>query len=195
MRFRVAAVLGADLRLTAYEASGALIRDSVQATIVEHLLRSRGSVWRASVEADVPGPGRRSVDLRLDGPSDTVLIEVETRVGSLEEIVRELHSKRRAFVESMGAESGRRIHVVLVMPFTRRHSTMVGAHPEIIRTAFPVPSSAVRRALTSPAQPWPGDGLLWVRRPVAANGAALVTPGGTNGRSSSVAHRRVRPAT
>ncbi len=179
MRFRVAAVLGADLRLTAYQGPGAVIRDSVQAEIVEQLLRSRAPSWRPSVEAEVPGPGRRSVDLRLDGPADTILIEVETRVESLEEIVRELHSKRRAFVESAGADGNRPIHVVLVLPLTRRHSTMAKAHPEIVRAAFPVSSSAIRRALTSGPGAWPGDGLLWVRRQPTAPGAAVVTPRGT----------------
>lgn len=160
MRFRVAAVLGADLRFTAYEGSGAVIRDSVQAAVVEELLRSRDPVWRPLVEAEVPGPGRRSVDLRLDGPRDTILMEVETRVGSLEEIVRELHSKRRAFIDAVDADAGRRVHVVLVLPLTRRHATMVKAHPEIIRAAFPVSPSAIRRALTSGSGSWPGDGLL-----------------------------------
>jgi len=179
MRFRVAAVLGADLRLMAYQGSGALIRDSAQAAIVEHLLHSRGGGWRPSVEADVPGPGRRSVDLRIDGPTDTVLIEVETRVASLEEIVRELHSKRQAVVESLGVSSRRRVHVVLALPVTHRHSTMVKAHPEIIRAAFPVRSAGIRRALIGQAQQWPGDGLLWVRRPTANEGQAVVTPGRT----------------
>ena len=181
-RFRVAAVLGADLRLPAYEASGALINDSVEAAIIEGLLRARGSGWRATVEAAVPGLGRRSVDLRLDGPSDTVLVEVETRLASLEEILRELHSKRRAVLESLGVGTVRRVHVVLVLPVTRRHSEMVKAHLEIIRAAFPVPSPAIRRALTSPAASWPGDGLLWVRRPaplsrvVGQNGLRRAAP-------------------
>lgn len=172
-RFRVAAVLGADLRLAAYEGSGALIRNSIQAAIVEELLRSRAPRWRPSVEAAVPGPGRRSVDLRLDGPTDTILIEVETRVGSLEEIVRELHAKRRAFVDA-AATGGRRVHVALALPVTRRHTTLVKAHPEIVRAAFPASSAAIRSALTSPSQLWPGDGLLWVRRPGATKRPASV---------------------
>jgi transcriptional regulator with XRE-family HTH domain len=174
MRFRVAAVLGADLRLMAYAGSGPVIRDSVQAEVVEHLLRVRNPGWRATVEADVPGPGSRSVDLRLDGPADTILVEVETRVDSLEGIVRELHAKRRAILESFGAGAIRRVHVVLVLPVTRRHSTMVKAHPEIIRAAFPVPSAVIRRALTGPATTCPGDGLLWIRRQ-----GTVVTPGMT----------------
>lgn len=180
-RFRVAAVLGADLRLTAYAGSGALIRDSVQAGIIEELLRSRDRQWRATVEAAVPGPGSRSVDIRLDGPTDTILIEVETRVESLEEIVRELHSKRRAVVEALGAPMSRRVHVALALPVTRRHTRMVKAHPEIVRAAFPVSSPAIQRALTNGSSTWQGDGLLWVRRQTVAEGAAIVTRGRTKG--------------
>lgn len=116
-RFRVATVLGADLRLTAFGGSGALIRDSVQAMIVERLLLDADPSWRPSVETAVPGPGRRSIDLRLDGPTDVVRIEVETHLVSLEEIIRELHAKRQALAEADGAigleGSVRPIHVVL----------------------------------------------------------------------------------
>src|SRR5271154_38485 len=45
-RFRVAAVLGADLRMTAFEGSSALIRDAAQADIIEALLRARDRRWR-----------------------------------------------------------------------------------------------------------------------------------------------------
>ena len=176
-------MLGADLRLTAYEGSGPLLRDETQATIVEELLRSRGAGWRGSVEADVPGPGRRSVDLRLDGPTDIVLIEVETRVGSLEEIVRELHAKRRAFVEAYAGRSTQAIHVVLAIPMTRHHSAMVRRHPEIIHAAFPVASADIRRAISGPARAFPGDGLLWIRRPAVAQTHAVVMPRVTKRRS------------
>ena len=164
MRYRVAALLGADLRLTAFEGSGALIRDSVQAGIEERLLRIRDPGWRATLEAAVPGPGRRSVDIRLDSPTAIVLIEVETRLASLEEIVRELHAKRMAFLEAPDGAAHRPVHVVLALPVTRRHHALVANHPEIIRTAFPAPSAAIRRALVSPPATWPGDGILWIHR-------------------------------
>ena len=162
--FRVAAVLGADLRMTAFEGSGALIRDAAQAGIVEELLRGRDRRWRPTVEASVPGSSRRSVELRLDSAAATVLIEVETRLASLEEIIRELHVKRQAFVEGVGGTPVRPIHVVLALPPTRRHRAIVREHPDLIRAAFPVPSTAIARGLADADKPWPGDGLLWVRR-------------------------------
>jgi transcriptional regulator with XRE-family HTH domain len=163
-RFRVAALLGADLRITAFAGSGALIRDSVQAGIEEGLLRIRDPRWRATLEAAVPGPGRRSVDLRLDSPTAIVLIEVETRLASLEEIVRELHAKRKAFLEAQLDRPGRPVYVVLALPMTRRHHALVADHPEIIRAAFPSTSASIRRALISSSAAWPGDGILWIRR-------------------------------
>ncbi|MGH2465859.1 MAG: helix-turn-helix transcriptional regulator, partial [Candidatus Limnocylindrales bacterium] len=169
-RFRVAAALGADLRLSAYEGSGALIRDSRQAAIVEYLLQIRDRQWRPTVEASVPGPGRRSIDLRLDDGEDSVLFEVETRLDSLEEIVRELHSKRSAFLEAPGSGRRRRVHVVLVLPATRRHRAIIRAHPEIVRSAFPISSLALSRALAGAGEAWPGDGILWV--PATSSGVA-----------------------
>ena len=136
-RFHVAAVLGADLRLTAFEGAGALIRDARQAGIVDGLLRARDPRWKPTVEAAVPGPGRRSVDLRLDSPAHIVLIEVETRLSSLEEIIRELHAKRQAFYDAAPGTA--------TSPFTsssrypRRATTARSFGPirSLIRAAFP----------------------------------------------------------
>jgi transcriptional regulator with XRE-family HTH domain len=166
-RFRIATVLGADLRLNVYAGSGALIRDAAQAGIVEHILARADMRWRRTVEAAVPGPAHRSVDLRLDGPEATILIEVESHLGSLEEIVRELHSKREA-VAGAALGDGPPIHVVLCLPRTRHHESIVSAHPRTIAAAFPASSSAIEAAIQDVSLPWPGDGILWIRRPVRA---------------------------
>ncbi|MGH2466074.1 MAG: helix-turn-helix transcriptional regulator [Candidatus Limnocylindrales bacterium] len=167
-RFRIATVLGADLRLTAYAESGPLIRDTAQSAIVEHLLGVTDPLWRPRIEAPIPGPGRRSVDLLLQGPRDVVLIEVETHVSSLEEIIRELHAKRQALIaahRTPGTEPEEpRVHVVLALPPTRHHRAIIAAHPRMIAAAFPVSSSSLEDALRRPTEPWPGDGILWVRR-------------------------------
>lgn len=178
-RFRVAAVLGADLRLAAYEGAPALIRDTVQARIIERLLRERDPRRQATVEAAVPGPGRRSIDLRLDSPGVCVLLEVESRVASLEGIVRELHAKRQALLESSELPTDRRIYCVLVLPVTRHHRALVRDHPETIRSAFPASSTTLLRALRDASVPWPDDGILWIRR--EPNGAPQAT-NGTNPR-------------
>jgi transcriptional regulator with XRE-family HTH domain len=160
-RFRVAALLGADLRLSAYTRSGPLIRDTAQARIVEAVLAGIDRRWKRTVEAPVPGADRRSIDLRLDGPAGVILCEVESRVGSLEEIVRELHSKRDAVRSTRGVISGSPIRVVLILPRTRHHLEIVRHHPKTIEAAFSMPSAAVAAALQDAAIPWTGDGILW----------------------------------
>lgn len=158
IRARVAALLGAEFRFGLYPGGTPLIFDAAHARVVEALLATRDPSWRATVEAPVPGPGRRSVDVRLERGPDTVLMEVEMRLRRLEEIVRELHGKRDAFEPAEGTS----VHVVLVLPATRHHRALVRAHPETIRTAFPADPRALDDALRAPDGHWPGDGILWV---------------------------------
>lgn len=159
IRSRAAAVLGAQFRFGLYAEGPALIRDAAQAAIVERLLAMRHRRWSATVEAPVPGPGRRSTDVRLEAHEDLVLTEVETHIGALEGIVREGHDKRSA----VAAEApGKRVHVLLVLPPTRHHRALMRSHPQTIRAAFPASSTEIERALTSAQGPWPGDGILWL---------------------------------
>jgi transcriptional regulator with XRE-family HTH domain len=170
IRFRVAAVLGADLRMSAYVNSGPLIRDAAQARIVETVLAGVDRRWRATVEAPIAGFDRRSIDLRLDGTTCTVICEVEARVGSLEEMIRELHSKRDAVRNSLasGPRAGIPIHAVLILPRTRHHQAIVREHPRTIEAAFPMPSEAIAAVLRDATLPWMGDGILWTRMAPAA---------------------------
>ena len=166
IRARAAAVLGADFRLGIYPDAAPLIHDAAHARLVEALLRLRHPSWHARVEAPVPGPGRRSTDLRLDRGGETVLLEVETRVHALEAIIREGEDKRSAVTvdaaPAADGEPGRRVHVVLVLPPTRHHRALVAAHPGTIRAAFPASTADIRRALTLADVPWPADGILWL---------------------------------
>ncbi len=91
-------------------------------------------------------------------------------------IIREGEDKRAAVVAEAG--SGRRIHVVLVLPTTRHHRALVDAHPEIIGSAFPAASSDIRRALATAGVPWPGDGILWLGAAARQRASPLApTPG------------------
>jgi len=162
IRARAAAVLGADFRLGLYPDAAPLIHDAAHARLVEALLRLRHPSWRAKVEAPVPGTGRRSTDLRLDRGDATILFEVETHVHALEAIIREGEDKRSAVAVAADAAAERRVHVILVLPPTRHHRTLVAAHPGTIKSAFPASTADIRRALTSADVPWPGDGLLWL---------------------------------
>ena len=170
-RARAAAVLGATFKFAVYPDGTPLIHDAAHARIVERLLAIRNRRWRATVEAPIPGLGRRSADLRLDHGRDIVLFEIETRIRRLEEIVREQHEKRAA-VHDEGTSADRPVHVVLVLPPTRHHRTLVGAHPETIRTAYPTRSASLRAALEASTGDWPGDGLLWLAERGAGSGPA-----------------------
>ena len=184
IRARAAAVLGADFRLGLYPDAAPLIHDAAHARLVEALLRLRHPSWRAKVEAPVPGTGRRSTDLRLDRGDATILFEVETHVHALEAIIREGEDKRSAVAADRSSAvaaavaadrssaavaatiaavaAARRVHVILVLPPTRHHRTLVAAHPGTIEAAFPASTADIRRALTSADVPWHGDGILWL---------------------------------
>ena len=157
-RAKCARAVGATLRLSFYPGATPLIHDAAQTRIGERLLVLAGPAWRPTVEARVPGPGHRSVDVRLDGSQDLVLFEIESHVRRWEEILRELAGKRAAFEE---AGETRRIHVVLVLPPSRHHHELVAALPATVRAALPVPWAELRRTLVDGGR-WPGDGILWV---------------------------------
>ncbi|MFZ5854611.1 MAG: helix-turn-helix domain-containing protein [Chloroflexota bacterium] len=193
VRARAGAVLGATFKFALYDDGEPMIRDAAHARIVERLLAIRHRRWRVTVEAPIPGPGpgRRSSDLRLDHGPDIVLVEVETRIGRLEEIIREQQSKRAAVQEAIdratdgaadrvteratGTPSHRaldpRVHVLLVLPPSRHHTTLVRTHPETIRAAYPVPSAQLRGALAASSGNWPGDGLLWLAATRTSSGS------------------------
>jgi transcriptional regulator with XRE-family HTH domain len=162
IRARAVSALGGDFRIAVYPGGAPLIHDAAHAGIVEAVLSLCDPTWRPTVESPVPGPGRRSTDLRLDRGHDVVLIEVETHVRALEAIIREGAEKRAAVAET--AIAGLRIHVVLALPPSRHHRTLVRAHPGIIAVVFPADHEALARALTAPDVEWPGSGILWMAR-------------------------------
>jgi DNA-binding XRE family transcriptional regulator len=159
IRARACACLGADFRLQLYPERTPILFDAAHARMIERLLAACDKTWRATLEASLPGPGRRSVDVRLERSHDVVLIEVETRLRRFEEILRELHGKRATVSD---ADPGRRVHVVLALPPTRHHQLLVRRHPDAIRSGFPAPPAILSRALGSSEGAWPGDGILWV---------------------------------
>lgn len=159
IRARAVAALGGEFRVAVYPGAAPLIHDAAHARLVERLLRMRDPGWRATVEAPVPGPGRRSTDVRLDRADDVVLFEGETHVRALEAIIREGTEKRAAVATE---HPGRRVHIVLVLPPTRHHRAMVASHPAITAAAYPSSTDALAVALTAPRVAWPGDGVLWL---------------------------------
>lgn len=176
-RARAVSATGGDFRISVYPGGAPLIHDAAHAAIVEAVLCVCGPGWRPTLESPVPGPGRRSTDIRLDRldplgradrldgldrPGDIVLMEIETRVRAFEAIIRACAEKRAAVADTLRAAAGQRIHVVLVLPPTRHHRALVSAHPGIVAAAFPASHDSLALALANPEIPWPGDGILWM---------------------------------
>jgi hypothetical protein len=134
--------------------------------------RSRRQI---GVEAPIPDLDRRSIDLRLDGPGASVVCEVETRVGSLEEIIRELHAKRDAVRSALsrGPRADMPTYAVLIQPRTRHHEAVVREHPRPVEATFPMRSDAMAAALQDAMMPWSGDGILWSRGAPKAGAKAV----------------------
>jgi transcriptional regulator with XRE-family HTH domain len=163
IRARAASALGAEVRISIFADSVPVIHDAAHARIVEAVLAMCHPSWSMTLESPVPGPGRRSSDIRLDRGVDIVLLEVESRVRAFEAIIREGAEKRAAVAAATTPD--RRVHVVLVLPTTRHHKALVAAHPRIAATAYPVSSNLIASALGSPLAEWPGDGILWMLSP------------------------------
>lgn len=173
IRARAASALGADVRISIFAEAAPLIHDAAHARIVEAILAKCHPSWSVTLESPVPGPGRRSSDIRLDRGLDIVLLEVESRVRAFEAIIREGAEKRAAVAASVRPEY--RLHVVLVLPPTRHHKSLVAVHPRIVTTAFPAAQDALIEAMTTSDAAWPGDGILWVApdRPNAPRPSAM----------------------
>ena len=162
IRARAAAVLGADF------ASRSTRKRPRSSTMPRMRISSRRCSPLAILAGEprskspVPGPGRRSTDIRFDHRLDAVLVEVESRIRSFEAIIRECADKRAAVAQVLGPDH--RVHVALVLPPTRHHKALIAAHPRIVATAFPVSHANLELALSDPVAPWPGDGILWMAK-------------------------------
>jgi transcriptional regulator with XRE-family HTH domain len=169
VRRRAAIVVGADLRINLYPGATPLIHDASHARIIEHLLVRRHRIWRADLEARVPGLVRASTDVRLSKPGTIVLIEVETHVRRWEELLRRIFEKREQI--RLRVPEGTNVFAALCLPPTRHHRRLVAELGESARAAFPVPPHQLRRALEGGLD-WPGDGILWVASGARATRAA-----------------------
>ncbi len=157
-RFLAAELLGAEVSLAVYTVDAPRIYDRAHAQLVERLVRLAHRSWRVEPEAPVPGSPRRSIDVRLENSRDIVLFEVESKVGRVEELLREYRAK----VDDVEAGAGgRRVHIVLVLPPTRHNRAVVAAARATLRQVFPADSASLLGALRS-GGPWPGNGILWL---------------------------------
>jgi len=156
---RTAIALGADLRISIYPGSQPMLHDAAHARIGERILRRKAQIWRADLEARVPGPFRASTDVRLSRPGLIVLIEVETHIRDWETTIRRIFEKRDRVRDAVPA--GARVVAVLCLPPTRHHRRLVSDLAQSVQASFPASPDLARRALEDGSE-WPDDGILWM---------------------------------
>ena len=166
---RLATVLGMSLSVRLYPGTGPLIRDHIQAAMIEALLEILHERWRPRPEVTVFRPVRGVIDLVLDATTEPlVACEAQSELRRIEQQVRWSRSKADALQEGRRAESAAaakaasRVGRLLLLRSTARTRAVVAQYTELLRAAYPARARDAYAALTGES-PWPGDALLWCR--------------------------------
>ena len=163
-------VLGADVTVRLYPATGPRIHDRIQAPMIEALFRILHPRWRRLTEVGVNRPARGFVDVVLaqPGPGIVVATEVESSIRRLEQQLRWAHDKADSLPSStawslIAPADGPRpaISRLLVLRSTRSTREIARTFETTIAAEYPAPAAATYAALTTADAPWPGSGILW----------------------------------
>lgn len=145
----LAAVLGRELNVSIHPV-GAPVRDKGHLALLARFRTRLNATLRWRTEVPVPITGdRRSADGTIDGADFDILVEVETHLYDVQEILRDAASKQRDL--GMG-------RLILLLSDTRHNREVVRRLPEL-RDRFPVPPRACLAALRRGEDPG-GDSLL-----------------------------------
>lgn len=159
--------LGASVSIRLYPGTGPRVRDHLQATIVEAMLRQLHRRWKRFLEVPVYRPVRGVIDLVLHDPGSGqfVATEVHSEIRRLEQVLRWGNEKRNALPSAelwqfAATDARPTVSGLLVVRSTHTTRTVVEQHAATFEAAFPAPAAAVWASLTAEA-PWPGSGLIW----------------------------------
>jgi transcriptional regulator with XRE-family HTH domain len=152
----ISVALGADLSLRFYAGSGPRIHDRFQAPMIEALLGELHPRWGPRLEVRVPGPTRGVADLVLTDKAAplTVIGEAQSEFRNIEQQLRWLGEKAAAF-------EGPRSKLLIVRS-TESTREVARRYAATLAAAYPACTADVVAALTT-TDPWPGDGIVWMR--------------------------------
>ncbi|MDP9468156.1 MAG: hypothetical protein M3P32_05370 [Chloroflexota bacterium] len=129
---------------------GPPVRDAAHLRLLTDLVERISPAWRRTHEAPIPIDGdRRAWDLLLEGPV-AIGVEAETRLGDLQALERAIQLKRR--------DSGI-TRVLLVIRGSKRNRMLIREFLPMLRTAFPLGTAEVMRALHDGRDPG-ADGMV-----------------------------------
>jgi transcriptional regulator with XRE-family HTH domain len=195
---RIAAALGCRLGFYLQPGSGPVLRDHLQAAMVQALLAMLHPRWMVELEKWVQTPVRGVIDVVLADDTAALAIATEAYSGlrRLEQQVRWSNAKADALaLEHTRAEKSASTSRLLLLRSTPSNRQIVAAHANLIAAAYPARHDDALASLAGTA-PWPGSAVVWctVRR-----GEARIldsTPGSAHfgtARHGCGAHHESRP--
>lgn len=155
----IGSVLGCDLGVRYFPGLGPRIRDRFQAPIVEALLGILDPSWVPQPEVPVLRPVRGVIDLVLRRTIEVIACEIQSELRRLEQVIRWSGEKAAALDLAEEHPASR----LLVVRSTVRTREIARRFEATLGAAFPTPSIDAFRALTEPAEAWPGAAILWAR--------------------------------
>jgi len=163
---RVCMVLGLRLGVGLYPNAGPLIRDHLQAAMIEALLGILDPRWRGRPEVPVHRPVRGVIDLVLDEGAGGAVVacEAQSELRRLEQQLRWSRAKAEALQEARRdgdtVVSARDVGRLMLLRSTTRTRATVAQYADVVAAAYPARTKDAYSALAGQA-PWPGDALIW----------------------------------
>ncbi len=156
----IGVALGADLNLRYFEGAGPRVHDHFQAAMTEALLRSLDQRWTVDLEVPIVRPARGVIDLVMTDRTGPVVVACE-----LYSELRRLEQQIRWSAEKAGALStrlARDVSRLLVLRSTVATRELARRYEATLGTAYPARARDIALALTTPTEPWPGSGIVWM---------------------------------
>lgn len=167
---RLGAALGMELSVRLYPGTGPIIRDHLQAAMIEALIGLLDDRWRPLPEVLVRQPVRGVIDLVLDSATPPlVAIEAHSQLRRLEQQVRWSRTKADALATARSEPVGR----LLLLRSTAQTRAIASEYEATLSAAYPARTADAYDALVGD-RAWPGDAIVWCQ---VEGGTARILPG------------------
>ena len=160
----MAAVLGGRLVTYINAGTGPLVRDHLQARMLQELVRRLGDGWTAQLEVGVEEPVAGVIDavlLRDDGME--IACEAHSQLRRIEQQIRWASVKAAALAGTLpDGRPARGVSRLLLLRATAGNRAVVAEFSDLLSVAYPGCHREAIAALTG-STPWPGPTLVWCR--------------------------------
>jgi transcriptional regulator with XRE-family HTH domain len=166
---RIAGALGGRPVVRIEPGTGPLIRDHLQAAMLQALMGELHPRWRRFLDVPVYRPARGSIDLVLDDPGEpiTVATEAQSQLRRIEQQVRWATMKADALQAGGARELGPMLRSemsvsrLLLLRVTKLTMEVARMYGDLLAAAYPARYADAVSALTGTAS-WPGPALVWM---------------------------------